>query len=255
MVEQHPGRLWFPIERMMVVLSSQKHTRRALANAGAQETRMSPAKRRSSSRRGKQTRYAEITLAALTGAISATHLCDPADPQSRGSTSGIWSLERALEDLAEGGYVIDLRPLAAHPQLLSWVLRAPLSNGRLEDEQIERLPDEVREAARDLMPWLGGAYQWLAFLAATRSGEPADGSAGPFDGVSAASLAAYWGSRGARIGKRRGNAIDWSDGQRQPLAAPGRPAAPRPRKNREQNSALATPEERDSESCCGDVLS
>ena len=28
---------------------------------------------------------------------------------------------RALQDLADGDYVIDLRPLAEHPQLVSWV--------------------------------------------------------------------------------------------------------------------------------------
>jgi hypothetical protein len=215
---------------------SQKKTQREFPSPGAQKTPASLAKRRSSSGIGKQTRYAEIILAALTGTISATHLVDPAHPHSRGSTSGIWPLERALADLAEGGYVIDLQPLAAHPQLLSWVLRAPMPNGRLEDEEIERLPDEVREAARDLMPWPGGEYQWLAFLAATRAGEPADGSASPFDSVSAASLAAYWGSRGARIGRRRGHTIYWSDGQRQPLAAPARQDASRPSSSEEQGA-------------------
>jgi len=77
-----------------------------------------------------------------------------------------------------------------------------------------------------MLPGLGGAFQQLAFLIANKVGEPTDGSAGPMDRVSAAYRASYWGSRGARIGKRVGKIICWSDGEQQTiidLETPGRP--------------------------------
>jgi hypothetical protein len=179
-------------------------------------------------KRARRTRYAEVTIAALTGTISATHLFDPTNPESRASTSGIWPLEHALEDLAPGGYVIDLRPLARHPKLTSWAIRAPIPNGRLEGDEIERFPEGVREEARGQTPALADGYRWLTRLLATGAGEPADGSAGPFDGVSAESLAAYWGSRGALIGKRRGRTIYWSDGSQQVIGPAKKQGATRP---------------------------
>jgi hypothetical protein len=57
---------------------------------------------------------------------------------------------RALQDLADGDYVVDLRPLAEHPQLVSWVMRAPMASGQVEGLDIDRLPDEVRQAAGDM---------------------------------------------------------------------------------------------------------
>lgn len=173
----------------------------------------SPNKRRPPSR----TWYAEIVIAAWTGAISATHLCDPAHPGCHGSTSGIWSPAHALPNLAEGGYVIDLRPLADHPQVSAWVFQSPLSNGQIDGEEIARLPTEVREAARDLAPGMAGDFQRIAEAMAARAGEPPDRTAGPFDAVSAASRAAYWAARGARIGRRTGGWLIWSDGARQPI--------------------------------------
>jgi hypothetical protein len=68
-----------------------------------------------------------------------------------------------------------------------------------------------------MLPGLGGEFQQLAFLIAHKIGEPTDGSAGPMDSVSAAYRASYWGSRGARIGKRMGNTIHWSDGEQQAI--------------------------------------
>jgi hypothetical protein len=168
-----------------------------------------------------RTYYAEIIIGALTGSISAQHLYDPPEHSSHGFTSCLWPLERALEDLTEGGYVIDLRPLADHPQLRSWVYQAPMSNGRLEGNEIDRFSDEERQAAQQMLSGLEGDFQKLAYLAAQRIGEPLDGGAGPFDAVSASCRAAYWGSRGARIGKRVGNILYWSDGKQQAIGSPG----------------------------------
>lgn len=166
------------------------------------------------SERRRRTTYAEITIAALTGEISATHLADP-QTNIRGSTSGIWTLEKALPDLAQGGYVFDLRPLAEHPKILSWVFQAPVSNGRIDGDDIDRLPDDVRAAARDLAPWMAGDFQRLALLIANRVGEPIDGEPGPFDAVSASYRAVYWGSRGALIGRRIDKTLYWLDGKQQ----------------------------------------
>lgn len=170
--------------------------------------------------RPKRPQYAEVTISASTGGIIGKHLCDPTSGYAGGYTSGIWPLEKALADLAEGGYVIDLRPLAAHPDLVVWAFVAPLPNGRIEGEHIERFPEELRETAEQMLPGLGGEFQQLAFLIAHKIEEPTDGSAGPMDSVSAAYRARYWGSRGARIGKRVGNTIRWSDGEQQTILDP-----------------------------------
>ena len=170
----------------------------------------------------KHTHYAEVTIAAPTGKISGRHLSDPTSGYSGGFTTGIWSLEKALANLADGGYVIDLRPLASHPDLIAWVYAAPLCNGHIEGEEIERFPQELRKTAEQMLPGLGGAFQQLAFLIAHKIGEPTDGSAGPMDEVSAAYRARYWGSRGARIGKRVGNILCWSDGAQQTIVDPER---------------------------------
>lgn len=164
----------------------------------------------------KRPQYAEVTIAALTGEISGEHLYDPTSGYASGYTSRIWPLEKALANLAEGGYVIDLRPLASHPRLRAWVFAAPISNGRIEDEQIEQYPEELRRTAEQMLPGLGGEFQQLAFLIAHKIGEPTDGSAGPMDRVSAAYRANYWGSLGARIGKRVGNTIYWSTENNRP---------------------------------------
>ena len=120
-----------------------------------------------------------------------------------------------MNDLAEGGYVIDLRPLANHPQLYHWVFCSPMPNGHIEGDEIDRFSDKEREIASELLFGLEGDFQRVAELAVNRIGEPLDGSAGPFDYVSSTYLAAYWANRGARIGKRVGNILRWSDGSEQ----------------------------------------
>ena len=169
--------------------------------------------------RERRIQFSEVTIAAWTGEISGQHLYNPTSGYASGSTSGMHSLDRAVADIADGGYVIDLRPLADHPQITTWVFRAPMSNGRIEGEEINRLSDDVRKAAGDMASGLGGAFQDVALLAAARIGEPVDGSAGAFDYVSAAYRAVYWGSRGALIGKRVGDTLHWSDGRQQPIEA------------------------------------
>src|SRR5205814_9193973 len=101
--------------------------------------------------RERHIQFSEVTFAALTGEASGEHLLVPGG--NRGSTSGMYGeegRERALRDLAEGGYVIDLRPLADNPHIYRWVMQAPMSNGRIEGDEINRLPPDVRKAAGDM---------------------------------------------------------------------------------------------------------
>jgi hypothetical protein len=188
-------------------------------SVGAQGTKDTRSKAQSLSSLCKKSQYAEITIAALTGEISATHFYNPPSQPYRGSTSGIWSLERALVDLVDGGYAIDLRPLADHPKIVSWVFRAPMPSGRIEGDDIDRLSDEARRFAGEMGYAFQGDFQALALLMSKRFGEPLDGLAGPFDYVFSSYLATYWGIRGALIGKRVGNLLRWSDGRQQTISS------------------------------------
>jgi hypothetical protein len=169
------------------------------------------------SERERRTTFSEVTIAAWTGEVSGQHLSDPKSGSISGNTSGMYDLDRALPALAHGGYVIDLRPLADHPKITSWVFQAPMPNGKIEGEDIDRLSEEARRSAADIAPGMSGAFQDIALLVAAKVGEPTDGGAGPFDSVSAAYRAVYWGSRGALIGKRVGNTLHWSDGRQQAI--------------------------------------
>jgi len=163
-------------------------------------------------------RYSEIRIAALTGEISADILIDDLESGvSRSVTFQHPFLEQALPDLAEGGYVIDLRPLANHPKLTTWVWQAPMPSGRIAGEEINRFSDEMREAAQSMLPGMEGTFQDITRLVVKRVGEPDDGSAGPLDYVSAYYRARWWHQHGARIGKRVGESIHWSDGTQQAI--------------------------------------
>jgi hypothetical protein len=166
----------------------------------------------------EQTLCALITIAAWTGEVSGTHLYDPGGMYGRGGHTEFRSgLRRALPDLAEGGYVIDLRPLANRPEIRLWQFQAPLPNGDIEGDAIGLFSDEARESAAQMQPFLSGEFGVLAGLMAQKAGEPGDGAAGPFDYVSAAYLARYWEARGARVGRRVGNVLRWRDGEAQEI--------------------------------------
>ena len=90
-----------------------------------------------------------------------------------------------------------------------------MSNGCIEGNEIDRLSENARKAAGEMVSGLEGAFKDLAMLAAAGIGKPEDGSADGFDDVSAVYRAVYWGSRGALIGRRMGNTLHWSDGREQ----------------------------------------
>ncbi len=62
------------------------------------------------------------------------------------------SLDRALRDLADGGYVIDLRPLADHPKLTSWVFHAPMSDGRIAGV------DKTKDGSAGSLDYVSASY-------------------------------------------------------------------------------------------------
>lgn len=155
--------------------------------------------------------YVLISLSAWTGAVHADHVSHPPEQPDHGRTIGtLWHLPGMLACLVEGGFLIDKRPLADDPGYSRWVLNEPLCNGRLSGS-IDRLSPEARQAAAQMGPWMGGEFRRLAVEMAA-SEETTDGSPGPFDRVPADVLADYWRARGARIGKRIGDSIQWSDG-------------------------------------------
>lgn len=190
-------------------------------------------------RHDRRVLFAEVVFSAFYGEASGEHLITPDSEYVHGSTTGMYGeagRARALQDLAEGGYVIDLRPLAEHPQLVSWVMQAPMANGQIEGDDIDRLPNEVRKAAGEMaigtaLPMLQGEFQDLALAAALRLFEPSDNSAGAFDKVSAQYRASWWGSRGALIGRRVGDTMLWSDGRQQAIEPPAPPAPPTGRRS------------------------
>lgn len=131
-------------------------------------------------------------------------------------TNTTYLMKRVYPYLAEGGYVIDRCPLEDHPHYSSLCLRAPICNGHIEGDDIKRLSKDAREFAATFSNHMEGAFSQLAN--ATALGDlDAKEEAGGMDYVSAAYLAAYWQKRGARVGKRKGNTIIWSDGEKQPI--------------------------------------
>lgn len=167
----------------------------------------------------RMTSCASITVGA-SGDVRGVHHYDPTSGYARGGSTDFRStLQRALPDLAEGGYVFDLRPLAEYPQLTHWVFRCPLHNGDIEGEFVQRLPEPVRQAAEQLQPSLFGDMALAAMLMTTSNQEARTEKepAGSFDRVSAAYLAGYWRRRGARVGRRIGDLVRWEDGEIQPI--------------------------------------
>lgn len=172
----------------------------------------------------EHTQYALISL-GIQGSIMATLLAP-----RRGRTDHIFRLESVLPELAEGGYVIDRRCLFDHPDAISWVAKAPGCDGQIEGGVSNRLSAEARQTAAMMAPYMGGEFQRLALQMALEPvtipdenvPEEEDESAGPNDTVSAAYLARYWGKRGARVGKRVGDILEWNDGEKQQIPLPAK---------------------------------
>jgi hypothetical protein len=158
--------------------------------------------------------HADVII-EIDGWVSGTHLLCPEQPY-HGHTRSYGSLEDMLPSLVQGGYVIDLRPLAEHPRIVEWVVLSPMSSGYLEGDDLLHLSDEACQFGA-LMAQQGfdGAFQTLA--TSTTRADASRKKPGALDYVSSAYLAATWGERGARIGQRRGDVLYWSDGSQQQI--------------------------------------
>jgi len=119
-------------------------------------------------------------------------------------------LERYYGRLVEGGIVIDKRPCGLDT-IYAGVMRGPLVDVTLSPGTVKRF-SEIQRAANPL--FLAGLLQsgWGPLLAHGMFAEPID-DYGSLDTVSLDLYIAYWGSRGARIGYRKGTEIHWTDGQ------------------------------------------
>ena len=161
----------------------------------------------------QRTQYVLIRIGAWTGTITAEHKYIPDSMFGRGGYTSGYYLDSMLSSLVDGGYVVDETPLADDPNIVSYITKSPLCTGELEGNEIERLPEAVRDSARSIGGFMEGDFQTLASMMALEYGESSDNSAGMFDRVSAEYLAIYWLQKGARIGKKYGDKLIWLDGE------------------------------------------
>ncbi len=117
--------------------------------------------------------------------------------------------------LTEGGYAIDKSgPLEDNPGL---AIKSPMCDCRLVGDQVDRLSDQ--SIVIDALAEDSGGYGPLARLAqeelANRSDDP-----GPFDYISPQAYAEWWADKGAVVGQRHLQYIEWFDGVRTEIVEP-----------------------------------
>jgi hypothetical protein len=158
----------------------------------------------------KDPEYVWIII-AIHGSISAEWTLE----SGRGSSSNIWTLEEALSRLVEGGYVIDLSVIKEY--YLAWIYNAPMSTGEIEGRYIRRVFVSSNQCPEEPESELFTCdfNRFCSLIGQMK--ETWDGTAEPYDSVSARYEAIYWGSRGARIGQRQKDTLVWSDGSEQPI--------------------------------------
>lgn len=118
-----------------------------------------------------------------------------------------------LGELVEGGYVLDKRePLRQRPSL---ALSSPMVDGRLTAGGVDRFD---RDRARGSMVLAGIASDGdnpAAGLAVMMMDAPA--AFGGFDFVAVDVFVSWWAERGAKVGRRVGDVIDWGGGEVTPI--------------------------------------
>jgi len=111
-----------------------------------------------------------------------------------------------FQDLEEGGFAIDKKELlATSGEARSMVVNGPMVDITLAPGSIDKF--DLHENAELMLPGLGGGYKTLAARAV------ADRSWTGLDSMSLDLYVAMWRELGARIGQRRGNDIEWEDGE------------------------------------------
>ncbi len=128
-------------------------------------------------------------------------------------TSAILDLARHL---MEGGYLIDKSGvLSANPTL---AIDSPMCDCQLTGSTVNRI-DVSPSIVLDVIADQEGEHGALARLAKREAGNPSD-HPGPFDYVSPATYAGWWAKRGAVVGQRKGDFIEWFDGVHTKIAIP-----------------------------------
>lgn len=114
-----------------------------------------------------------------------------------------------LGQVIEGGFVVDKAPIAYHTDFISWVLQAPLVKVGLEDAEREACPTP----SATMVLGLGGMYGALARTMTEQPELMGDG----MNWVSPEVYVRYWAGKGARVGVRQGDVVQWNDGSITPI--------------------------------------
>jgi len=118
-----------------------------------------------------------------------------------------------LYRLRDGGWVIDKRLLEPTSEIIRAVISGPSLDIKLGDYGERSVFGDQERQALALMMGPGGLQGDYRAVGATILADP------NFDGkmLGPAAYAEYWSRRGARIGRREGDEIVWSDGEREPV--------------------------------------
>lgn len=120
--------------------------------------------------------------------------------------------------LADGGYAIDKSdPLAALPGL---AIVSPMVDCKLVDDQIDKMsPDAADSMVLSALASCDSGYGPIAKLAKAEAVNPSS-HAGPFDYISPSAFADWWAKRGAMVGRRKGDFVEWFDGTQTEIVEP-----------------------------------
>ena len=149
----------------------------------------------------------------LVGAHSTAYYAAPSTDGGSSHTSCSDSrLGPYLGYLHEGGWVIDKRRIMDGPrrgEFVDGVMNGPMIDTAVAPSQVDRCP----QPSAILLGGLQGAFQTLAMVKTAKPEWRGLDSIGPED------YAAFWRERGAKVGRRRGDAIVWDDGSRSLIPA------------------------------------
>lgn len=130
---------------------------------------------------------------------------DEGSPFSKGRSTISYrtnDLSSCLEDLVDGGWVIDGSDLPMKDARRA-TISGPMLDVTLEDDQVDKAP----EPSDALVEGMEGVFGELT----KRAKEDQDFSG--LDNVGTRTYVAFWQRVGARIGRRKGDEIHWADGE------------------------------------------
>jgi len=134
---------------------------------------------------------------------------DCPNPQRPGCTSRLSGYDDARKhwhELEEGAPIVDCRPCESRDDWVRLVLRSPIPNVELGAGELEPFD---KEAGRRSLQFASG---WAGYLAL--------GEIGGLDYIGPDGYAVWWARFGARVGKRKGQFIEWANGARELIQQP-----------------------------------